>query len=198
MADPGDDRGSLGVRVGAGLLLALIAAILVAFGLGVLRVGGEGGRFAGFGINAIGQARQWTPKAVPAANIHLYGGGDLQLRDLAGSVSVLNFWASWCVPCRDEAPVLARAAGSPANRGVRFVGINEWDPEPDAMRFLREFGITYANGPDDGGRVAIDLGMTGIPETYVANVDGVIVARWVGPLNDGELDALIRQAEAAG
>lgn len=197
-AEDRPDRGSLGVRIGAGLFLALIAAILVVFGLGVVRRGGEGATFAGFGVNAIGQAHKFTPRPLPAANLKLYGGGELQLAELRGQVTVLNFWASWCVPCRKEAPVLARAAASPANRNVRFVGINEWDPETDATRFLRDFGITYANGPDSGGRIAIELGMTGIPETYVANTEGMIVARWVGPLDDGELDALIRQGETSG
>lgn len=182
--------------MGAGLFLALIAAILVAFGLGVLRRG-EGATFAGFGINAIGQSRQWNPRPLPAANLQVYGGGEMRLDEPRGQVTVLNFWASWCVPCRKEAPVLVRAAANPANRSVRFVGVNEWDPETDAMRFLRELGITYPNGPDQGGRIAIELGMTGIPETYVGNAAGMIVARWVGPLDDAELDALIRQGEAA-
>ncbi len=101
-------------------------------------------------------------------------------QDMAGRVVVLNFFASWCVPCRVEHPVLM-GLGPTANTPV--VGIAYKDKPEDALAFLKEYGNPYlAIGVDLDGRTAIDFGLYGVPETYVIDKTGVIRLRHVGPL----------------
>jgi cytochrome c biogenesis protein CcmG/thiol:disulfide interchange protein DsbE len=107
---------------------------------------------------------------------------------------VVNFWASWCPPCREEAPELEAAWQRLRGRGVVLLGVNVWDSEDTARQFLQAFGVTYPNGPDPQGRVLIEFGVTGIPETYVVDGGGLLVARWVGPIHRTQLEALVRDA----
>lgn len=101
-------------------------------------------------------------------------------RDLAnGEVTVVNFWASWCVPCVQEHPLLVELA----QRGVKIVGINYKDPAPGGRRFLGRYGNPFeAVGTDPTGRGAIEWGVYGMPETFVVGKDGRIAYKHVGPL----------------
>lgn len=94
-------------------------------------------------------------------------------------------------PCSTAAPSAggSSAAGWRAYRGcgVAFVGIDVWDQEADARAFLRQYGVTYANGPDPSGQIQIDDGVTGLPETYYAERDGTLRRHWIGPITDEEL-----------
>jgi cytochrome c biogenesis protein CcmG/thiol:disulfide interchange protein DsbE len=111
----------------------------------------------------------------------------------AGNVTVVNVWASWCVPCRDEATELLKLA---ADRRFRIVGINYKDETENARRFLGRFGNPYAAvGVDRSGRAAIDWGVYGVPETFVVGRDGKIVFKLVGPVTDENLPALRRELE---
>jgi cytochrome c biogenesis protein CcmG/thiol:disulfide interchange protein DsbE len=103
--------------------------------------------------------------------------------DLAsGRVSVVNVFASWCAPCRDEHPVLTKLAQDPR---IRLVGINYKDDAENARRFLGRLGNPYAAvGVDPKGRAAIDWGVYGVPETFVVAGDGTIRYKFVGPLTD--------------
>ncbi|MDQ6746763.1 MAG: TlpA family protein disulfide reductase, partial [Candidatus Dormibacteraeota bacterium] len=101
------------------------------------------------------------------------------------------FWASWCAPCRSEAGVLAQAAHDYRARGVGLVGVNLWDDPPAAQAFLAEFGITYPNGQDPSGTLGVDYGVTGIPETFVIDGQGILRRRWIGPVTRAALDALL-------
>ena len=99
----------------------------------------------------------------------------------AGNVTVLNVFASWCVPCREETPALLALAKS----GSRIVGIAYKDQPAATIRFLGQDGDPYqAVGSDPTGRTGIDFGVYGVPETYVVKGDGTIVAKIVGPLNE--------------
>jgi cytochrome c biogenesis protein CcmG/thiol:disulfide interchange protein DsbE len=101
---------------------------------------------------------------------------------LAGSVTVVNVWASWCAPCREEHPFLARLA---ADKRIRVVGINYKDGTENARRFLGAFGNPFAAvGVDPNGRAAIEWGVYGVPETYLVGRDGRIVYKQVGPINE--------------
>jgi len=113
-------------------------------------------------------------------------------KDLAGGqVSVVNFWASWCVPCVREHPYLMALA----KRGVRVVGINYKDPAPGGLRFLRRLGNPYAKvGLDAAGRGAIEWGVYGMPETFVVDGKGRIVHKHVGPINGRQLQEKILPA----
>ena len=102
----------------------------------------------------------------------------------AGQVTLLNVFASWCVPCREEAPALLALAKS----GQRIVGIAYKDQPANTLRFLGEDGDPFqAVGADPSGRTGIDFGVYGVPETYVVRGDGTIVAKIVGPLTEDNI-----------
>jgi cytochrome c biogenesis protein CcmG/thiol:disulfide interchange protein DsbE len=118
---------------------------------------------------------------------------ELRLADLAGRPVVVNFWASWCQPCRDEAEVLERFAQEYGPRGVAFVGVNVWDSADKARAFLAEYAVSYPNGLDAGGGAAIDFGLTGLPETFFVDREGRIVRKFIGPVTDRVLRAAVEE-----
>jgi cytochrome c biogenesis protein CcmG/thiol:disulfide interchange protein DsbE len=147
----------------------------------------QSGGSGGLGINSSGGPGALPGKAAPDFTIMAQDGVPISMRDLKGRGAVLNFWASWCVPCQDEAALLARIAKEYEPKSVAFVGISEWDTESDIQRFVSRYGVEYRNGVDLGGKLAIDLGVTGIPETFFVRPDGTFASRWIGPLNEEQL-----------
>jgi cytochrome c biogenesis protein CcmG/thiol:disulfide interchange protein DsbE len=110
--------------------------------------------------------------------------------DFVGAVTVLNVWASWCVPCHDEAPLLMRLA---ADKRIRVVGINQKDDADNARRFLGRYGNPYAAvGADHNGRASIEWGVYGVPENFIVGRDGKIAYKLVGPLTPDNLDSIFR------
>jgi cytochrome c biogenesis protein CcmG/thiol:disulfide interchange protein DsbE len=117
-----------------------------------------------------------------------------------GAVTVLNVWASWCVPCHDEAPLLLELA---QDQRLRVVGINYKDDEDNARRFLGRYGNPFAaSGTDQNGRAAIEWGVYGVPETFVVGRDARIVYKLVGPITADNYAAVLKpqieKALAAG
>ena len=107
-----------------------------------------------------------------------------------GEVSVLNVWASWCVPCHDEAPLLVRLA---QDKRIRVVGINYKDQADNARRFLGRYGDPFAaNGADVNGRASIEWGVYGVPETFVVGRDARIAYKLIGPITADNLDAVLK------
>jgi len=121
-------------------------------------------------------------RQAPSFTLPLFGGRTIRLEDLRGKVVFLNFWASWCPPCRAEARTLEAAWQRYKDREVVFLGIDIQDPEQDARAFLKEFGITYLNARDASGEVAIEYGVWGIPETFFIDREGWITFKQVGAL----------------
>jgi cytochrome c biogenesis protein CcmG/thiol:disulfide interchange protein DsbE len=116
---------------------------------------------------------------------------DASLRD--GQVKLVNYWASWCAPCRVEHPNLERLAAE----GVRIYGVNYKDDPANAAKFLAELGDPYAAiGADPNGKMALDWGVYGVPETYVIDADGVILLRIAGPVTQRVMDETLRPALA--
>jgi len=115
-------------------------------------------------------------------------------------VTVLNVWASWCVPCRDEAPLLMTLAD---DKRIRVVGINYKDQPDNARRFLSRYGNPFAaNGADANGRASIEWGVYGVPETFIVGRDGRIAYKLIGPITPENLEAVLKpqieKALAAG
>lgn len=112
--------------------------------------------------------------------------------DFVGAVTLVNVWASWCVPCHDEAPILMRMA---EDQRFRIVGINYKDQPENARRFVGRYGNPFAAvGADANGRASIDWGVYGVPETFVVGRDGRIAYKLVGPITPENLQATLMPA----
>ena len=159
---------------------ALAAVLVMVLFFGLL-VWGLGKRAAGTVGSAPIQARP-----APAFSVPLFEGGTFQLGEQRGTPVLINFWASWCIPCEDEAAALERASRRYGDR-VRFLGVNVQDTDANARAFLRRFGVTYPNGRDASGEIAVEYGMSGVPETYFVDRNGALVRKWQGPLDDERL-----------
>lgn len=116
---------------------------------------------------------------------HLEEDGELDFADLEGQILVVNFWASWCLPCRAEHPALTAASAAYDGRGVHFVGILYQDSESQGSGFLDQFGrgVNYSYVVDTGSRATVEMGVYGIPETYFVDSAGIIRAKVQGDVN---------------
>jgi cytochrome c biogenesis protein CcmG/thiol:disulfide interchange protein DsbE len=117
-------------------------------------------------------------------------GESFELADHLGKPLVINFWASWCAPCYEEAPVLQSYWERYQDTDVQFLGIQTQDRQQfDAGRqFMDQFGLSFPNGMDDASAVSVNWGLFGVPETYFINRDGTVEHRLVGPVTAAVLD----------
>lgn len=121
----------------------------------------------------------------------------VSLSELRGAPLVVNFWASWCVPCRVEAPILEAGWRKARGRGVLFVGIDMQDVPSDAREFLGEFDVGYLTVRDRGKTTSQRYGASGIPETYFVSAQGNVVAHVIGAITPEQLAAGVAAARAA-
>ena len=133
-------------------------------------------------------------RQAPEFSLTLFDGKTLNSTELRGKVVFLNFWASWCPPCRAEARMLEAAWQKYKDQEVVFVGANIQDQDANAREFLREFGVTYPNGVDRGSRIAIDYGVWGLPETFIIDRTGRITYKHVGGIGWPTLTARLDEA----
>jgi DsbE subfamily thiol:disulfide oxidoreductase len=123
-----------------------------------------------------------------------FDGEEVSLSELRGQVVVVNFWASWCDPCRDETPLL-EAAQDNLGDDVVLVGVNTGDTEGDARAFLDEFDVTYTVARDTNGSIAVDYGVTGMPETFVIDADGNYAVKYLGEVRTlDQLRSMVAEA----
>ncbi|MDQ2951941.1 MAG: TlpA family protein disulfide reductase [Chloroflexota bacterium] len=114
----------------------------------------------------------------------LDGAGVLRLDDAKGKVTIVNFFASWCIPCKQENPDLVRVWERYRASDVVFIGVLYQDSRDSGLRYVRDNGVTWLTGSDDDGRVAFAYGVFGIPETYFIDADGIIQGRHIGPIDE--------------
>jgi cytochrome c biogenesis protein CcmG/thiol:disulfide interchange protein DsbE len=141
-------------------------------------------------------------KPAPSFELALFDGSRLRLADLRGKVIFVTFWSSWCPPCRAEAHELEEAWKRFKEQDVVFVGIAIQDRREDALAFVREFNLSYPTGLDASGKIPIDYGVWGIPETFFINREGVITYKHVGTVGTAlivtKLDEARRNIVSAG
>ncbi len=129
----------------------------------------------------------------PAPDFTLVGfdGRSVTISELRGQVVIVNFWASWCDPCREEAAYLEQTWRKYKDQGVVFIGVDYVDTEKAALAYIDEFDITYINGPDIGTRISDAYNIKGVPETFYIAKNGEVRGMHIGPLYPPELDQRI-------
>lgn len=182
------------VRRRSSVVLFLI--VIVAFGL--------------LGLLAFGWIQRQAPPLeaglAPQFEIKTFDGQTLRLADLKGKPVVLNFWASWCIPCRDEAPALQALWEKYKDQGLVVIGVDYVDTEPEAKKFMQEFGVTYPTGADVGTVISSKYKITGVPETYFITREGKLLAgkdatgrpnaNYIGAISARALQARVEQLMA--
>lgn len=138
--------------------------------------------FLAVGLQRQNVSQQRASGQAPAFSFTTFDGQSIALADLKGKGVVLNFWASWCDPCRAEAALLEAAWQREQNNGIVFIGLDYLDQEYSARAYLDEFGITYPNGVDLQSEAARRYGIQGVPETFFIGPDGEIKSLAIGPL----------------
>ena len=136
-------------------------------------------------------------KPAPLFRLLAYEGNELSLEALQGKPVLLNFWASWCYPaCHEEAPLLEATWRRYGDQGLQVLGVDIQDTEANAKEFMRQYGFTFPNGPDPGGKISIDYGVYGVPETFFIDRHGRIVYKHVGALTpeivETQVQAMLR------
>ena len=177
------------------ILIPLFLAMVVGLLALLFYVLSQSGQLAGFepGINLEPTLIRQENRPAPDFTLVLSDGRAVKLSDYRGKAVVINFWASWCAPCRAEAPTLEETHKRYADRGVVILGIGLWDTEEAAAEFRKVYGQTYPSGVDPNGKIAIEYGVSGIPETYFITPDGMIAAKFVGPLPLETLETLLAE-----
>ena len=155
--------------------------------------------FLALGVQRSQEGHVQPGRATPDVTLSLYSGyeyngqSEVKLSNLLGKVVFINFWASWCKPCEQEATVLEEAwKFYQPNGKVVFLGVDYVDTEPEARIFLKKFGSTYPNGPDLGTRISQAFRTTGVPETYIIDTQGILNYVKIGPFTSvDEIKAVI-------
>jgi cytochrome c biogenesis protein CcmG/thiol:disulfide interchange protein DsbE len=139
----------------------------------------------GFGLLSKGQAKISVGDPVPDRELPVLGGkGTGEVADYRGEWVLVNLWASWCVPCRQEAPLLDRFARRYRDRSVRVLGIDVQDNSEDALAFVRQYDVRYPQLRSVGDERSAAFGSTGVPENFLVDPRGRLAFIWRGPVDE--------------
>lgn len=158
-------------------IYAAVAGLLVLLGWGLVKV----------------NSGQVDSGLAPDFTLTSFQGETITLSALRGQVVIINFWASWCPPCREEAAYLEATWRKYKDQDVVFIGVDYADTESKALAYLDEFDITYFNGPDIGTRISQAYRMDGVPETYFVAKNGELRGMHIGPMKAPQLDEKIEE-----
>lgn len=161
--------------------------IIIAFALILALLG-----LLAWGLRKV-QAGPLSTGMAPDFTITGFDGRTVTLSEVRGQVVIVNFWASWCPPCREEAAYLEETWRKYEGKGVIFIGVDWVDTEKEALAYIDEFDITYLNGPDVGTRAAQAYNIQGVPETFFVAKNGELRGVHIGPLKSPQLDEKIEE-----
>ncbi|MBC7810847.1 MAG: redoxin domain-containing protein [Burkholderiales bacterium] len=172
-----------GLSLGSIVLLIGVAMVAVVFGVALARQ----------------NTTQPTDGPAPDFALTTFDGEPIRLSDLRGQIVIVNFWASWCGPCRDEAPALQAVWERYQDQGVVVLGVAYTDIEADSREFINEFGLTYPNGPDLGTEISKQrYHIVGVPETFVIDQTGNVAEFIYAQVSEAGLTATIERLLAQG
>jgi peroxiredoxin len=185
------------------LPLLIVGAIVLAVWYLEVGRGGGGSEDGGLGVVALDDARNTTGRspaaeigrAAPDFRLSQLGGGEVQLSDLRGRVVILNFWATWCAPCRQEMPEFVRIYSAKQGQGLEIVAVDLQEAESQVQSFVDEFGMRFPILFDRSGEVARTYRVNQLPVTLIIDRDGVVRAAKYGPVTpeflQSELDKVL-------
>ena len=187
---PAIGQGPSPLRQRAIIIAALVPVVLLLALLtwGVIRSGGNPGAFS---VNSNFSEISLEKHRARDFVLSTFDGGEFRLSDTQGQVVMVDFWSSWCPPCIEEAPDLAQVYREYQGRGVEFVGVAIWDKADALEEHIDRFQITYPNALDDRGKVAIDYGVSGIPEKYFIDRQGNVIKKLSGPTSPEKLREIL-------
>ena len=136
--------------------------------------------------------------SAPDFSLNLMDGKKISLSDLRGKTVLLNFWASWCMPCREEAPALEESWQKYKDKNVVYIGVNIWDENSSASSYIEKFGGGYPQGVDPKEEIQVDYGIGGVPETFFISPRGKITDKYSGALTEDTIDYYIQKAMSPG
>ena len=176
--------------IGLILLLNVALAATLVSGLYLLRWYLDRG-----GTSPPEPASQAIRAGTPAPDFTLpgLGGGDVRLSDYRGQVVLVNFWATWCGPCRAEMPEIEQVYRAYQDAGFVAIGVNQLEPETEVHAFVDEYQLTWVFALDQTGEVSQRWGVLGIPQSYLIDREGKIVESWLGPVSRQELEQALRR-----